>query len=58
MAPAKRWLTSNSIRHQAKVHTAKSLVGVATHLNHDEGVFVLEKVARAPSRRQLSSLVS
>src|SRR5262245_6613898 len=41
------WLTSNSIGHQAKVYTAKSLVNVATHLNRDEGCVRLEKVGRS-----------
>jgi hypothetical protein len=49
IAPEKRsaWPTSNSLCHQAKVYTAKPLVGVATHLSRDESVFVLEKIARS-----------
>jgi len=49
IAPEKRsaWLTPNSPWHQARVYTAKPLVGVATHLSRDESVFVLEEVARS-----------
>src|SRR5262245_5416364 len=58
IAPAKRsaWLASNSIWQQAKVYTAKPLVGVGTHLNRDEVLFAGEGCAkRAASRRRTTS---
>jgi hypothetical protein len=61
IAPRSDLLGSCRIRiwHQAKVDTAKPLVGAATDLNRAESVFVLEKVARRrAASRQLRGSIS